>query len=334
MNRSNHGTTQAKLPLNSFNKSDSLVINDDNSPSLERLAALFTLGSINGFGPRKFKLIHENRVSPESILDDPDRLPVSGKVGVKLRFLLNCLSKDTYLKCKERASKQLESAENQSAYILTFESRFYPKALYLSSYPLPVLYVRGNPDILNRQAIAVVGSRKIRKPYTERAQEFVEIACGLNQVISSGFAMGADSVGHRTALQNQGATICVMPCGLNRLFPPENKELWMSLLNYKNATFVSEFAFGAGANSLNLRKRNKLIVALTKGVLIAQSAKNGGAMNAYRFGLELKKSIATFEDDNTEDTSGNLEIKNSNTAEIFAANNTNQECFERWIQSL
>lgn len=334
MNRSNYGTTQATLPLKSFRKINPLGVNSDNSPSLERLAALFTLGSINGFGPGKFKLVHQNGMSPESILDDPNLLPVSGKVGEKLRVQLKSLSKDTYRKCEERASKQLEDAQKISAFILTFESQFYPKSLYLSSYSLPVLYVRGNPDILNRQAIAVVGSRKIRKPYTERAQDFVEIACGLHQVISSGFAIGADSIGHRTAFHNQGATICVMPCGLNRLFPPENKELWMSLLDYKNAAFVSEFAFGAGANSLNLRKRNKLIVALTKGVLIAQSAKTGGAMNAYRFGLELKKSIATFEDDDSEDTSGNLEIKNSNNAQIFAANHTNQESLERWIQSL
>ena len=235
-----------------------MITNNDDCPSLERLAALFALESINGFGPRKFKLIYDNGISPESILEEPDRLPVSGKVGEKLRAQLKSLSKITLIECKERASRQLESAESNSAYIITFESRHYPKSLYLSSYSLPVLCLRGNPEILNRPAIAVVGSRKIRNPYTERAQDFVEVACGLGRVISSGFAIGADSIGHRTAFRNDGDTICVMPCGLNRLFPPENKELWMSLLNYENAAFVSEFTFGTGANSLNLRKRNKI----------------------------------------------------------------------------
>ena len=334
MKSSSQGTAQAILPLEGFNRREPPVVDSDNSPSLARLTALFALGSIKGFGPAKFKLIHDNGISPESILEEPDLLPVSGKVGEKLRAQLKSMSNDTQLKCRERALKQLESAKSKSAYIITFESRFYPKSLYQSSYALPVIYLRGNPEMLNRQAVAVVGSRMIRKPYTERAQDFVEVACDMGQVISSGFAMGADSIGHRTAYRNEGDTICVMPCGLNRLFPPENKDLWLSLLDYENAAFVSEFAFDAGANSLNLRKRNKLIVALTKGVLIAQSARNGGAMNAYRFGLELKKQIATFEDDNSEDTSGNLEIKSRHGSEVFAANYTNRESIKRWIRSL
>ena len=325
---------QAKLPIAGICRNTKSTIYQGRTPSVECLTALFALGSVKGFGPNKFKLIHEQGLSPESVLDNPESLPIKGKIGEKLRLQLRSFTNDRIDQCKKRSLRQLETADRLSAHILTFESQFYPKSVYASNNSLPVLYVRGNPGILNRQAVAVVGSRKIRAPYSERVRDFVDTACSLRQVISSGFAMGADTIGHQTAFKNRGATICVMPCGLNRLFPPENRELWETLLSYECAAFISEFAFGTGANSLNLRKRNKLIVALASGILISQSAHHGGAMNAYRFGVDLNRSIATFEDDRSEDTSGNRKIGHDAKSTVFVADQKNQSSYEKWIRSL
>jgi predicted Rossmann fold nucleotide-binding protein DprA/Smf involved in DNA uptake len=77
-----------------------------------------------------------------------------------------------------------------------------------------------------------------------------------------------------------------MPGGLDRPFPPENRSLWEDFLSYPGAAFVSEFPFGTRASSLTLRKRNKLIVAFARAVLVSQSSADGGAMNAYRFAAE------------------------------------------------
>ena len=324
----------ARLPISALYGDAQPGAYEDRTPSVDRLAALFALGSVRGFGPNKFKLIHEQGLSPENVLDNPEILPVNGKVGTNLQTQLQSLTTKIIVQCKERALRQLDIADKLSAYVLTYDSKFYPRSVYASNNSLPVLYVRGNPEILNRRTIAVVGSRKIREPYSLRVRDFVDTACGKQQVISSGFAVGADSIAHQTAFQNGGATICVMPCGVNRLFPPENRRLWEHLLSCEDAVFISEFAFGTGANSLNLRKRNKLIVALARGILISQSARKGGAMNAYRFGLELKKSIATFKEDFSEDTSGNREIEHNSTTTVFDSGYTNQKSYENWIQSL
>ena len=125
----------------------------------------------------------------------------------------------------------------------------------------------------------------------------------------SGFALGADSIGHRGAVEAAGATTLVMPCGLDRPFPPENRQLFTELLHYPHAAVVSEFPFGTGASSLTLRKRNKLIVALALGVMLSQSSAKGGAMNAYRFAIEQRKPVATFSPDGMERTSGNALIQ-------------------------
>ena len=90
--------------------------------------------------------------------------------------------------------------------------------------------------------------------------------------------------------------MCVMPCGLDKVFPPENRGLWEELLAHPGAVFVSEFGFGQRASSLLLRKRNKLIVAFAQGVLVAQSALDGGAMNAYRFGAGAKEACGHVPD--------------------------------------
>ena len=103
-----------------------------------------------------------------------------------------------------------------------------------------------------------------------------------------------------------------MPCGLDKVFPPENQGLWEDLLQYPKAVFVSEFGFGQRASALLLRKRNKLIASFSQGVVVTQSAVDGGAMNAYRFGREQKKQVATFEADDSKETSGNAMIAADN----------------------
>src|SRR5205814_2648333 len=130
-----------------------------------------------------------------------------------------------------------------------------------------------------------------------------------------------------------GNTICVMPCGLDRPFPPENRRLWDEFLRYPGAVFVSELGFGARASALTLRKRNKLIVAFARGVLVAQSAKDGGAMNAYRFAVEQKKPVATFAADAAADTSGNRLIADEPWTKTLPGD-TDPEAYETWLREL
>jgi DNA processing protein len=97
-----------------------------------------------------------------------------------------------------------------------------------------------------------VGSRGIRSPYNPLHESFARAACRLGYAIVSAFAVGADAIGHRAALTAAGQTTCVMPCALDRPFPPENKGLWEEVLNYSGASAMSEFAFGTAASVLNL----------------------------------------------------------------------------------
>jgi DNA processing protein len=238
--------------------------------------------------------------------------------------------------CRERAVRQILTAHKHKAVLLTYNHRRYPKNVYDSNNPIPVLFARGAIGVLKEgKVIACVGSRNIRPPYSQLQAEFARVAVKHGFTIVSGFALGADTIGHKAALANEGRTICVMPAGLERPFPPENRSLWEELLACHRGVFVTEFGFGVRASSLTLRKRNKLIVAFAKGVLIGQSSARGGAMNAYRFAREQRKPVATFIEDGTPETTGNLQIARELKAgdEIFPAA-TDIKGYERWLQKL
>ena len=202
--------------------------------------------------------------------------------------------------------------------------------------PVPILYVRGDPAIWGGTgSVAVVGSRNTRDPYASCARAFAAIAARRGMVVVSGIAVGADSIGHAAAREVGGRTVCVMPCGLDKVFPPENRMLWEELLAYEGATFVSEFGFGQRASSLRLRKRNKLIVAFAQGVLVAQSATDGGAMNAYRFGRDQKKPVATFSADGSSDTTGNAAIvAAARTRDVNFELKPDGSAYEKWLDGL
>jgi DNA processing protein len=206
-----------------------------------------------------------------------------------------------------------------------------------SNYPVPVLFARGNLAILGEsKVIACVGSREIESPYADLQAAFVRCAVDHSFTVASGFALGADSISHEVAVAARGKTICVMPGGLDRPFPPENRTLWDELLGYENAVFVSEAPFGARASSLTLRKRNKLIVSLSVGAMIGQSTDKGGAMNAFRFAVEQHKPIATFEPDGTDRTSGNLTISQETRVPTtaFRAESSDLEGWSEWLRTL
>lgn len=305
--------------------------------NLEILTALYVLDSLKGFGPQKFKSVFEHAVSPRELVSNPRLLPIKGKTGEDLaRQLLE--ERDRLLPaCKTRAEAQLDSASKHNVVLLSYGDPRYPLNAFQSNNPIPVLYVRGSIGELGRTlTVGCVGSREIREPYSNLQKSFASCACRLDFSIVSGFALGADTIGHKTALHERGGTICVMPCGLDRPFPPENKQLWSDLLDYERGVFVSEFPMGVRASSLNLRKRNKLIVALSRGVLVGQSSATGGAMNAYRFALEQRKSVSTFRHDGTDSTTGNKAIAEdpkSNGA-VFPTDCPDLLSYERWLRQL
>lgn len=315
---------------------------------VDDLASLILLEGVKGFGPEKFRELHTAGRRPAEVLREPDALPTKGIRGERFRELIRALDGPAKQVAQSRAVRQLARAHEHEARIVTYGDPHYPPNVFASNNPVPVLYVRGSATLLAEpRAVACVGSRDTKPPYSDRHHEFATHAATQGWSIVSGFALGADSIGHRAAYLAGGKTTVVMPCGLDRPFPPENRAFWRELSDYPEAVLVSEFAFGTAASSLTLRKRNKLIVAFARGVLVSQSAAKGGAMNAYRFALEQRKPVATFAPLGDEGTSGNVLIAEgawpgrapsapelTPAGTVFPADKPDPPAWDGWLQQL
>ena len=303
------------------------------NPSPDLLGALYALEDVNGFGPMKFREMHQAGVDPRDAVKKPELLPLKGRTGAKIQAGIDGLTSSDLVKFEAHAADQLERARKCGARILTHFDPDYPSSVYDSDHPVPALYVRGSrPARSHSAAVTVVGSRNTREPYATGGRKFACAATRLGFTVVSGFARGADAIGHAATRDGGGQTICVMPCGVDRLYPPENRSLWNRFLQYPGNAFVSEFRFGQQVLPRTLAKRNKLIAAYSSGVLVVQSSRTGGAMHAYRFARKQGKPIATFREDGTDDTTGNKEISEANAETFNLAKGDKQ--FEAWLRTL
>jgi DNA processing protein len=186
------------------------------------------------------------------------------------------------------AKGQLQRARDSNAEIISFLDPNYPDALRQLELPPPVLYIQGR--IPTSPAIAIVGSRQATPQGIEAAELFGrELAsCGLTVV--SGFARGIDLAAHRGALSSaDGQTVAVLGCGLDVDYP-KGRQLLRRLLPSRGA-LVSEFPFGAQPRSWNFPVRNRIIAALSLGILVVQGAPRSGSLITARLALDLGKDV-------------------------------------------
>ncbi len=153
------------------------------------------------------------------------------------------------------------------------------------------IYVLGNKEILNQTGIAIVGSRDAtqygKKISSQIAKELAEK--GIN--IISGLAIGIDEYAHiGTLQQNKGKTIAVLGSGLDQLYPKENIELARRIIK-SGGCIISEYPIGTKPDKKNFPQRNRIISAISQGILIVESAEKSGALITAEFGLEHGKEI-------------------------------------------
>ncbi len=115
--------------------------------------------------------------------------------------------------------------EQKNNSVITFNDTNYPPQLKEIADPPPVLFVRGNPELLSLPQIAIVGSRNPSSLGEETAFNFAKTLSHYGFVITSGLALGIDAASHRGALNAKGYTVAVAGTGLDRVYPARHKEL-------------------------------------------------------------------------------------------------------------
>ena len=128
------------------------------------------------------------------------------------------------------AAKELAQAQAAGIRLLTWDEPEYPQRLREIYDPPPLLYVRGNIELLNRHLISIVGSRRPTPYGNQMAEKLARDLADRGLVIVSGLARGIDSCAHKGALSSlTGATIGVLGCGIDVIYPKENKKIFAEM---------------------------------------------------------------------------------------------------------
>ena len=185
--------------------------------------------------------------------------------------------------------RERESLAGIGVSIVPIGTRQYPAPLAAISSPPPVLYCRGDPGVLDRAQIAIVGSRAATRGGRDRARALASelAACGL--VITSGLARGIDAAAHRGALDVGGPSVAVVATGPDRIYPRSNAGLAHELL--ETGTLVTERAPGTPPLPQNFPRRNRLISGLALGVLVVEASLRSGSLITARFAADEGREV-------------------------------------------
>jgi len=173
--------------------------------------------------------------------------------------------------------------------IVTLADAAYPRLLLEIADPPPLLYCRGRTELLNRPALAVVGSRNATAQGTSNAQQFARSFSAAGLTIVSGLAQGIDAAAHLGGLAAEGSTIAVLGTGVDNPYPQANAALAAQIA--ERGLLVSEFALGTQAFAHNFPRRNRMISGLAQGCLVIEAALASGSLITARSAAEQGREV-------------------------------------------
>uniref|UniRef100_UPI002AFE9608 DNA-processing protein DprA n=1 Tax=Castellaniella sp. TaxID=1955812 RepID=UPI002AFE9608 len=177
-------------------------------------------------------------------------------------------------------------------HLLTLADPHYPRALYALADPPPILYAHGRLDILNRPMLAIVGARHATADGERNAHAFARHLALQGWCVVSGLASGIDGAAHAGALdagEAGGGTLAVLGTGIDRVYPPAHHALAHRIATH--GLLLSEFPLGTPGLPFHFPQRNRLVAALSQGVLVVEAAARSGSLITARLAGELGREV-------------------------------------------
>lgn len=241
------------------------------------------LKAIPGIGNVTFRRLLERFETPEAVLSAPSAT-LSSVRGVT-PAILEAITQGSWRGFAEAECFRLAAS---GARLVTFTSADYPKSLFEIPDPPPFLYVQGELRC-NETAIAIVGSRRATAYGLQATARLAGSLAGHGITVISGMARGVDTAAHKGALAAGGRTIGVLGCGIDMVYPPENRKLFQEMA--EKGGLVSEFPLGTLPLAENFPRRNRIISGLSRGVLVVEAAENSGSLITAQYALEHGRDV-------------------------------------------
>ncbi len=189
----------------------------------------------------------------------------------------------------EDAVDQQQKLLNAGAQLISIQDVRYPARLREIFDPPLLLLAIGRTELLNSHSLAIVGTRR-PTPYGMAATERLgaDLAkAGLT--IVSGMARGIDTAAHRSALAEEGDTIAVLGCGVDVLYPADNRKLYKDIA--ERGLLISEFPMGAPAYPQNFPIRNRIVSGLSLGVIVVEGAQHSGSAITAKLAIDQGREV-------------------------------------------
>ena len=236
-----------------------------------------------GLGARRSSMLLDRFPGVRAIFHaSPAELEGAGVPGALARSIASGCS-------FEDAAAQQQLVRDAGVQIIPLGDARYPELLRRVFDPPPVLFARGRVDLLSAVNVGVVGTRH-PTPYGVAAAEKLagDLArAGVN--IVSGMARGIDTVAHKAALAGEGTTVAVLGCGVDIVYPSENRKLAAEIA--AKGLILSEFPMGATAFPQNFPIRNRVISGLSCGLLVVEGAQYSGSAITARLAIDQGREV-------------------------------------------
>lgn len=243
----------------------------------------FALKSVPQVGNILFRRLVERFGSPEQALKaSPEQL--STVKGVSSNLAREIASHDY----RPAAERECELSARCGCRVVDFLADGYPPLLREIHDPPPYLYVHGSLDGID-PAIAIVGSRRASSYGLMNTERLSNELSAQGFTVVSGMARGVDTAAHRGALKCGGRSIGVLGCGIDVIYPPENRRLFDEMK--EQGALVSEFPLGTLPLAENFPRRNRIISGISRGVLVVEAAEKSGSLITAQFALEQGREV-------------------------------------------
>jgi DNA processing protein len=252
----------------------------------DRLEPLLTLALIEGVGPSRLAALCARFGSAERVL-----LTRARELELLPGMTAPVAARIARAGARERAAARsaMRTLTRLGAVAITPDDPAFPEAFRPLPDPPYLLFASGDLALLDLPSLAVVGTRRPTRYGREATRQLAGALAARGYAIVSGLARGIDTEAHRAALDAGGATIGVLGNGIEQIYPPENRDLFARVR--ERGLILTEFVPGEAPRAGNFPRRNRLIVALSRAVLVVEMGLKSGAQHTVNYALEQGRDV-------------------------------------------
>ena len=238
---------------------------------------------VKGIGAVRFRALLDAFGDPRTAWNAP--VEDLRAAGLSARLIENLVK----LRTDVSLEKVWEGIQSQGVQVLTWKDENYPSRLSEFDNAPPVLYIRGEYRPEDEWAVAVVGTRRVTAYGRQVTESIARTLASRGVTVVSGLARGVDAIAHQAAIEAGGRTLAVLGCGVDRIYPPEHRQLAEQVIAH--GALISDYALGTPPEAYNFPPRNRIISGLSLATVVVEAGAKSGALITANFAVEQGREV-------------------------------------------